>query len=94
METCFCHSPIPGYGEIGGWATQAAKDDAWSKYQTALGVLAAQDSTGTVVQALGETAQGIAQATGNTIVPGTKQDITILLIVAAVAVFAFARRKR
>ena len=83
---------VSGYGEIGGWATQSAQADAWSKYQAAKAAGAVVDTLG---QAVGSsTAQGIAQATGNTIVPGTKGDITVWLLAAGVALFVIARKTR
>jgi hypothetical protein len=82
---------VSGYGSIGGWATKTAQDDAWSKYQTILTSLAASDSIGSAV---GDTAQSIAQATGNTIVPGTKSDVTVTLLVLGVVIWIVAQKAK
>lgn len=85
---------VPGYGSIGGWATAEAKADAQQKYSAALAALDAQQS----VAGFGSTVQGIAQQTGHTIVPGTKENVTLILVaggaIIAVLAVAAARRKR
>ncbi len=78
---------VPGYGETGGWATATAKADALTKYNAAKAYLAADNVAATA----GDTIQGIAQTTGNTIVPGTKQEIALWVVAGAVGVFLLSR---
>ncbi len=85
---------VPGYGEIGGWATDAAKRDAQTMYDAAI----KYRQVGEVVAGIGDTVQGVAQKAGVTIIPGTKQEISIQLVVIVLAAFAVAwfvfRKKR
>jgi len=84
---------VTGYGSIGGWATQSAKDDARVKYNAALGALDGQQT----VADIGSGIQDIVQATGHTIVPGTKSNVTLYLVAggALIAVLAVvAARKK
>lgn len=77
---------VPGYGEIGGWATDSAQRDARTKYEAALLALDGQQAAG----ALGGRVQDIAQQTGHTIVPGTKTNVTMVLIVGGAIIAALA----
>jgi hypothetical protein len=85
---------VPGYGSIGGWATDYAKTHARQKYSQALGVLKLDE----VAAAAGEFVQGAAQATGNTILPGTKQELAVWSVVGIAVIFLIAfmvmRRRR
>jgi hypothetical protein len=85
---------VPGYGSIGGWATDYAKNHARERYNAALQVLQIEG----VAQTAGGLIQGVAQGTGNTILPGTKGELALWAGVAVVAVFVVAfvlmRRKR
>jgi hypothetical protein len=76
---------VNGYGNIGGWATPAAKSDAKVKYQAAL---AARSLQGTASQA-GDAIQNIAQQTGHTIVPGTRSQLAIVAVVLVLALVVF-----
>lgn len=83
---------VPGYGNTGGWATEVARADAKVKYQAALAVRAGQNLAGDV----GDVVQDVVQKTGNTIVPGTKEDLAkyaVLAVVAILALVLFLRRK-
>lgn len=72
---------VPGYGEIGGWATGSAKDDANAKYTAAL---TRQAVGGTVSQVGGVANEALGQA-GYQIV--SKVPTWQLLAVGAVVAF-------
>jgi hypothetical protein len=81
---------VPGYGSIGGWATDPAKEDARQKYNAATAALQGQE----FVAGAGSLIQGAAQATGHTIVPGTKDNVATFLILGGVAIAALAFHAR
>jgi len=56
---------IPGYGAIGGWATDAAKTDAYAKYTAAL----TRQQIGGTVAAVGEAANEQLGQAGYQVVP-------------------------
>lgn len=84
---------VPGYGSIGGWATDTARADAAAKYQQALQVR----KVDAVAQNAGAQVQTIAQKTGNTIVPLTQAELlrygAILLVLVVVAFVALRKRR-
>lgn len=73
---------VPGYGEVGGWATDTARSDANKKYNQVVGVRQA----GAVADDVADAAQDLAQRGGVTILPGTQKEISTALIIGVVAV--------
>lgn len=73
---------VPGYGEIGGWATAEAKADASAKFQQVNALRNIESATGD----LADKAQDVAQGLGVTIVPGKKGQISMTLVIGVVVV--------
>ena len=80
---------IPGYGEVGGWATASAKADAKAKYAVAL---ARQSVTGAVASA-GAAANEALGTAGYQIVPKL-ETWQVLAIVGVGAFVLFSLSKR
>lgn len=61
----FGETQVPGYGTVGGWATDSAKADAYAKYTAA----ATRQAVGGTVEQLGEQANEALGTVGYQIVP-------------------------
>lgn len=79
---------VPGYGEVGGWATDAAKSDANAKYTAAL----TRQAVGGTAASLGEAANEALGTVGYQVVP--KVETWQLVAVAAVVAFLAYRALR
>lgn len=77
---------VPGYGEIGGWATRTAKADAQAKYAA----LTTAGAVNSAIQDVGETVRDTANAAGYDVIP-TPGGLRVeqLLIIGAVLVGAY-----
>ena len=79
----FGQTSIPGYGTVGGWATDAAKTDAYAKYTAAL----TRQQIGGTVAAVGQAANEQLGQAGYQIVPKleTWQMVAIVAVVGYLA---------
>lgn len=84
---------VPGYGQIGGWATPNAKADAKAKYNaltTAAGVNSA-------IASAGQQVRDVALSAGYDVHPtvgGMKTEHLVMLAGVAVVVFLYFRKGR
>lgn len=84
---------VPGYGEVGGWATATAKADAKAKYAA---LTTAATVTGAIASA-GETVRETANAAGYDIVPtpgGLRVEQLLVIGAVIVGVYLFVRSRR
>lgn len=80
---------IPGYGEVGGWATGTAKADARAKFQQ----LSVAQTAGGLGSQIGNAIQPIIQPAANKATRDTTRNVLIIAAVAVGVVLYFRHRE-